>query len=265
MNDSVLCAYDGPIVTLTLNRPLSLNALDAPMIDALLEVATRIAANQDVRCVILNGAGKHFMAGGDVGMLGALRQAPDDAQRIDGIMRRVHAFIETLQRMPHPVIASVRGAVAGFGMSLACACDLVIASDTSIFAAAYCNIGTTPDGGLSFFLPRLVGVKKAMEIIQLGERFNAEEALRIGLINRVIADAELEPVTRSIAARLANGPALAMRNAKRLLNTSLAHDLSQHLEAEAISFKACAATADFAEGIAAFLAKRPPHFGRDQE
>lgn len=262
MNDSVLCAYDGPIVTLTLNRPSSLNALDAPMIDALLDITTRIAANQDLRCVILTGAGKHFMAGGDVGMLGALRPAPDDGHRIDGIMRHVHAVIETLQRMPHPVIASVRGAVAGFGMSLACACDLVIASDTTVFAAAYCNIGTTPDGGLSFFLPRLVGVKKAMEIIQLGDRFDADEALRIGLINRALPDTELGPATHAIAARLASGPALAVRNAKRLLNTSLAHELSQHLEAEATSFKACAATTDFAEGITAFLAKRPPRFGR---
>jgi 2-(1,2-epoxy-1,2-dihydrophenyl)acetyl-CoA isomerase len=263
MNDSVLCAYDGPIVTLTLNRVASLNALDASLIDALLDHTFAIAGDDSIRCVVVNGAGKHFMAGGDIVMLGEhLNYAVDErSRRFDRIMRRVHAIIETLQRMPHPIVASIRGAVAGFGMSLACACDLVVASETTVFTSAYRNLGLTPDGGLTYFLPRLVGIKKAMEIIQLGDRFDAAEALRIGIINRLVPDAELAAATRAIADSLAAGPTTALRNAKRLINGSMAHSLSQQLAAEARSFAACCGTTDFAAGVAAFVAKRPPRFG----
>jgi 2-(1,2-epoxy-1,2-dihydrophenyl)acetyl-CoA isomerase len=263
MNDSVLCAHDGPVVTLTLNRPSSLNALDEHMIEALVDRAAAIAADASVRCVIVTGSGKHFMAGGDIGMLARRIGAPahERDQYFDGLMQSVHAIIELLQRMPQPVIASVRGAVAGFGLSLACACDLVIAADDCVFTSAYRHLGLTPDGGLSYFLPRVVGVKKAMEIVLLGDRFDAAEALRIGLINRIVPQTELAAQTRAVAALLTSGPAVAIRNGKRLVNASMSQPLAAQLAAEATSFGACAATGDFAEGIAAFLGKRPPRFG----
>src|SRR5579862_5174129 len=229
MNDTVLCVRDGALATLTLNRPASLNALDAAMMDALVERTTELANDEDVRCVLLTAAGKHFMAGGDIKMFGALldRPASERSVNLERVVQRIHAAIENLQRMPQPVVVGVRGAVAGFGLSLMSAGDLVVAADTSYFTSAYRHIGLTPDGGSSYFLPRMVGLKKAMEIVLLGDRFDAAEALRIGIVNRVVADADLEPVARAVAQAIAAGPALAMRNGKRLVNTSLSRTLSE--------------------------------------
>ena len=203
------------------------------------------------------------MAGGDIRTFSAeLDLPPAERQRgFTAMVERVHAAIEALQRMPHPVIASVQGAVAGFGLSLMCACDLAVAAETSYFTSAYRHIGLTPDGGGTYSLPRLVGVQKAMEIMLLGERFDAAEALRLGLVNRVVPETELGAATAALAATLAAGPVLAMRNGKRLINDSLANSLSAQLHAEALSFGACTASGDFVEGVRAFLDKRPPRFG----
>ena len=265
MTNPVLLARDGSVATLTLNRPESLNALDPAMMDALVAHTAALAADPSLRCVVVRGAGRHFMAGGDIRhFAGQLALAPDERQRLfTRMIGRLHAAIEQLQRMPHPVLASVHGAVAGFGLSLLCACDLAIAADSSYFTAAYRQLGLTPDGGLSYALPRLVGSKKAMEILLLGERFGAEEALRLGLVNRVVPETELERATAAMATALAAGPVLATRNGKRLLRQSLSQSLSAQLEAEAASFGACAATGDFVEGVRAFLDKRAPDFGKD--
>jgi len=263
VHDSVLVDRDGPIATLTLNRPSSLNTLDLTMSDALVAHTTQLAADDSLRCIVLRGAGAHFMAGGDIKSFAEELDAPMTQRQVHftRMVCRIHAAIENLQRMPHVVIASVHGAVAGFGMSLMCACDLAIAADTSYFTSAYRHIALTADGGASYTLPRLVGLKKAMEILLLGERFDAREALRLGLINRIVAAADLQSATSAIAATIASGPAMAMRNVKRLLNQSWSQTLSAQLESEAISFGACAATDDFSEGIRAFIEKRPPRFG----
>ncbi len=262
MNETLLLARDGAVATLTLNRPESLNALDLDMIDALVAHTSALAGDTAVRCVVIEGAGKHFMAGGDIRMFAErLAVPPADRQRqFIRIIERVHVAIEQLQRMPQPVVASVRGAVAGFGLSLMAACDLAVAADTAYFTSAYRHIGVTPDGGSTWTLPRVVGIKKAMEIVLLGDRFDAQEALRLGLVNRVVPEAALAEATGSIAGALATGPALAMTNGKRLINQSLSQSLSAQLAAEAASFAACAARPDFAEGIQSFLAKRPPRF-----
>lgn len=261
-DDSILLGLDGAVATLTLNRPDSLNALDVPMMDALAAHASALAADDNVRCVVIRGAGRHFMAGGDIRTFAANLGAPPEQRQRDfvRIVQRVHVAIETIYRMPHPVIAAVHGAVAGFGLSLMCACDLVVAADTSYFTSAYRHIGLTPDGGGTYALPRMVGVKNAMEIVLLGARFGVDDARRIGLLNRVVPEAELAAAVAQLAATLAAGPALAMRNGKRLINESLSRSLSGQLDAEALSFGACSATPDFVEGIGAFLAKRPPRF-----
>jgi 2-(1,2-epoxy-1,2-dihydrophenyl)acetyl-CoA isomerase len=267
MTSAIVLARDGAVATLTLNRPAALNALDAAMMDALVAHAAAVAADDTLRCVVIQGAGRHFMAGGDIRHFAEqLALAPADRRNhFTRTIKRLHAAIEQLQRMPHPVVASVHGAVAGFGLSLLCACDLAIAADTSYFTSAYRQLGLTPDGGLSYTLPRQVGLKKAMEILLLGERFGADDALRLGLVNRVVPEAELDRATAAVVAAIVSGPVAAMRNGKRLIQQSLAQTLSAQLEAEAASFGACSATDDFVEGVRAFLDKRPPRFGGTEE
>lgn len=265
MNDTVLLARDGSVATLTLNRPDALNALDFAMVDALIARTAEVAADDALRVVVIQGAGKHFMAGGDIRTFARHLDDPAAARRehFRRMIERLHAAIECLHRMPHPVIGRVHGAVAGFGLSLMNACDLVVAADDAYFASAYRQIALTPDGGGSWSLPRLVGLRQAMEIFLLGERFGAAEALAVGIVNKVVPRAELDKATAAIAQSIAAGPVQAIRRTKRLVRESLARTLSEQLQAEAVNFSECSASADFVEGINAFLAKRPPQFGRE--
>ena len=263
MNDSVLLRRDGAVATLTLNRPDALNVLDLPMVTGLLAHLSEIADDTTIRAVVLRGAGPHFMAGGDIRMFAALRPLPpaERTARFKEFIVPVHAALELLVRLPQPVVARVHGACAGFGISLMCACDLAIASDDAYFSTAYRQIGLTPDGSGTWSLPRVVGPRKAMELVLLSPRLDASEALRIGLVNRVVPTAELDTAVDAVTRSLASGPALALRNARRLLRGSLEHTLSQQLDAEAASIAQCAGTDDFVEGITAFLEKRAPRFG----
>jgi 2-(1,2-epoxy-1,2-dihydrophenyl)acetyl-CoA isomerase len=262
VNDTVLLDRDGAVATLTLNRPAALNALDFSMVETLFGHASALAADDTIRVVVLRGAGKHFMAGGDIRLFAESLNEDATTRRasFQRLVERVHASVETLARMPQPVIARLHGAVAGFGLSLANACDLAFASDDAYFASAYLQIAVTPDGGGTYWLPRIVGARKAAEILMLGERFGAQDAQALGLVNRVLPLAELDGAVAEAARRLAAGPTLAVRNLKRLLRASMQHSLSEQLQAEAQSFGQCTGTADFAEGIAAFLGKRPPDF-----
>jgi 2-(1,2-epoxy-1,2-dihydrophenyl)acetyl-CoA isomerase len=263
MSDPLHLVRDGAVATITLNRPDALNTLDFPMMDALVAATAQVAADDALRVVVIRGAGKHFMAGGDLRTFARQLGNPGPQRDADfrAIIGRLHAAIEHLHRMPHPVIARVHGAVAGFGLSLMNACDLAVASDDAYFASAYRNIALTPDGGGSWALPRLVGMRRAMEILLLGERFDAARALEFGLVNRVVPAAELDREVDTIVRSLVTAPVLAIRNAKRLVRESLSRSLSAQLDAEAVSFGACAATPDFVEGINAFLEKRPARFG----
>jgi len=262
MTSPLLLERTGRVATLTLNRAESLNALDFSLMDALVDAAADVAADDALRVVVIRGAGKHFMAGGDIrtfaGMLDG--ESAERTRRFRRMIARLHSAIEAFHRMPHPVIGQVQGAVAGFGLSLMNACDLVVAADNAYFASAYRAIALTADGGGSWALPRLVGMRRAMEIMLLGERFDAQQALAWGLVNRVVPLAEIDATVAGMVGSLADGPKLAIRNAKRLMRESLARSLSEQLDAEAASFAACAGTPDFAEGIAAFLEKRPPQF-----
>ena len=263
MNDTVLLERRDGVATLTLNRPAALNVLDDAMVDALIDTTGTIAADRSLRVVVVAGAGKHFMAGGDIRTFAKLASAPPaDRQRaFQRLVERVHVAIETLARIPQPVVARVQGAVAGFGLSLMNACDLAIAADDAYFASAYRQIGLTPDGGGSWSLPRIVGQRRALEIFLLGERFGAADALRLGLVNRVVPLAELDAAVAAVAASLAVGPPTALAGVKRLVRGSSGASLAEQLQAEAVSFGAMSATPDFVEGIEAFLAKRAPRFG----
>jgi len=257
-DDPLVVEADGPIATITLNRPKALNALDVPMANALEEAVIALQHTPDLRVIILKGAGRGFMAGGDLGVI--QRGLAEGPEHVDAIMLPLHRTLIRLAAMSQPVIASLHGPVAGAGMSVALAADLAIAADDAKFTLAYARIGTTPDGGATWHLPRLVGLRKALEIALLADTIDAQEALRLNLINQVVPAADLATATTALAQRLATGPTQAYARIKRLLRESLAHDLPAHLDAERQAFHESMKTNDFAEGVTAFLAKRPPGF-----
>ena len=261
MNQTALLEIDGAIATVTLNRPEVLNALNDRMVEALQDAVTRIGEDGAIRCVVVRGSGGGFMAGGDLRQFHHyLTTARETGEPFPINFDRAHDVIGRLRALPLPVLASVHGPVAGFGFSLMSACDLVIAAEDSFFTLAYCLIGTSPDGGSTFHLPRAVGIKRAMEIALLGDRFKAPEALAAGLINRIVATDDLAAETARLAARLAAGPTAALGRTKALVNASFSRELSDQLAAEAENFLACARGPDFFEGISAFLEKRKPEF-----
>ena len=261
---AVLTASAGGITTITLNRPKALNALDQNLTIGLRDAVFAAEQDRSVRCVVIRG-GEHFMAGGDLKWFADLvrsRSPAENRVEFEGLVHEVHALILSVRRMPKPVLASVSGAAAGFGMSLMMACDLVIAADNAYFSLAYALIGASPDGGSTFALPRIVGAKKAMEIALLGERLAAAAAERLGLVNRVVPAAALDQETGKLAARLAAGPTAVYGRTKALLNGSLNANLETQLQHEAEAFAQSAAEPDFAEGIRAFVEKRKPQWQR---
>ncbi|MBV9522590.1 MAG: enoyl-CoA hydratase/isomerase family protein [Alphaproteobacteria bacterium] len=260
--ESVLLHLDGAVATVELNRPKALNALDAALADGLVACFGRIAGDRRVRVVVLKGAGAGFMAGGDIRGFQEMMHllAAEKRREFERFVHRAHPVILAMRHLPLPIIAAVHGAVAGFGMSLMLAADLAIAAEDAFFTLAYCHLGTSPDGGATYFLPRHVGSKKAMEIALLGDRFDSAAALRWGLVNEVVGRAALADRVAALAARLADGPAAAYAATKRLFDRSAGASLPDQLQAEAENFAQCAASDDFAEGVAAFIGKRPPIF-----
>ncbi len=248
----------GPIATITLNRPAQLNALDIAMAEAFEAAVNQLANQPDLRVIILKGAGRGFMAGGDLGVI--QRGLTEGAHIVDAIMLPLHRGLAKLAEMPQPVLASLHGPVAGAGMSVAMAADLAIAADDAKFTLAYTRVGTSPDGSSSWHLPRLVGLRKALEIALLADTIDAQEALRLGLVNFVVPTADLETATTTLANRLAAGPTQAYGRIKRLLRESLDRILPAQLDAEREAFHQSMKTADFAEGVAAFLGKRKPTY-----
>jgi 2-(1,2-epoxy-1,2-dihydrophenyl)acetyl-CoA isomerase len=256
--DSVVLRMEGGVAHIVLNRPAVLNAVDIEMAEALLNVCRAVAADPAVRVVVLKGAGKAFMAGGNLARFHeAPAQAPETA---DHLIRLLNAAVEVLDGLRVPVVASLHGAVAGAGVSLALACDLAIAADNTRFNLAYARIGATPDVSASWHLPRVVGLRKAMEIALLAENVDAAEAQRLGLVNRVVTADSLDAETAALAARLAAGPTRAYGATKRLLRESSGRSLREQLELERAAFCSVAASADFAEGVDAFYGKRAAAF-----
>jgi 2-(1,2-epoxy-1,2-dihydrophenyl)acetyl-CoA isomerase len=258
----LLTEIDGPIARITFNRPQARNALTAGMVSAMAAFLGQIEHDPEVRCVVLTGAGEHFMAGGDVAGFASAVEAPPAEREADFVRRASGAIpvFEVFERLSQPIIAKVRGAVAGASISWVAAADFVLLSDTALFVFAHILLGTTPDGALSYTLPRAVGLRRAKELIMLGGRLNAQEALAAGLANRIVPNAELDAQTEALAQKLAHGPSFAIGRSKRLLNGSLEHTQREQMVLEAEAFGACAATADFVEGVSAFMGKRKAVF-----
>ena len=259
MSDAPLIVEaDGPIATLTLNRPKALNALDIPMAEALESAVLALQQKPDLRVIVLKGAGRGFMAGGDLSVI--QRGLTEGPQVVDAIMLPLHRTLARLAEMPQPVIASLHGPVAGAGMSVALAADLAIAADDAKFTLAYTRVGTSPDGSASWHLPRLVGLRKALEIALLADTIDAQEALRLNLINQVVPTADLATATQALAQRLATGPTQAYGRIKRLLRESADRDLPSQMNAEREAFHQSMRTRDFEIGINSFLTKTRPAF-----
>lgn len=248
---------EGAVAHIRFNRPQALNAIDVEMAQAFLQACEQIAVDPEVRAVWMTGEGRAFMAGGDI----AAMAAPDPVGVAEQLIAGMHGGLKILAQLDAPVVAGVQGAVAGGGLGLVLGgADLIVAAEGTRFGVAYPLIGASCDCSTSWSLPRIAGLHRALELALLGDSIDATEALRLGLCNRVVPAAELEAETRRLVERLAGGPTLALGRLRRLIRESHASTFEDQLEAEATGFRECAATADFAEGIQAFLGKRRPDF-----
>lgn len=252
----VLCTLQDGVGRVLFNRPQQLNALDVPAAQAFAQACRRLAAEPGLRVVLLSGAGRGFGAGGDLATFrGEAAEATAGA-----VIEAMHEGVRLLTGLQAPVIASLHGVVAGGSLSLAMACDLAVAAEGTRFNLAYVNVAANCDVSGSWHLPRLVGLRNALQIALLGETFLADEALRLGLVNRVVPADQLAAETERWVQRFAQGPTLALGKLKRLLRTAFDHDLSTQLDAERDAFKASTRTHDFQEALNAFFDKRPPVF-----
>jgi 2-(1,2-epoxy-1,2-dihydrophenyl)acetyl-CoA isomerase len=248
------------VATVELNRPERLNAWNGQFGADLLSALRAAAADDAVRAIVITGSGRAFSSGAD------LRDVGDDSEpggRPDVytvLTERYHPIMEAIREMGKPVIASVNGAAAGIGCSLALCCDLIVAAESAYFLLAFVNIGLAPDGGSSVFVPARVGMTRAIEMAMLGERVAAKQALEWGLINRVVPDADLESETSALAARLASGPTRSYAAAKRQVNNWVYSRMAEQLELEARIQQEMVGSEDFLEGVAAFVQKRPARF-----
>lgn len=247
------------IATLTLNRPDRLNALNCELGTALAAALSRVAEDPNIRAVVLAGAGRAFCAGGDLREIGTGRES-GNAAALEPLLRAGMRSVLMIRSMPKPVVAAVNGAAAGAGMNIALAADIRIASEDAVFGQNFAKVGLFPDFGGTYFLPQLVGPAKAAEMFYTGEMIGAAEALRLGIVNRVVAGEQLAATAAGLAKAIAQGPPLAIRGVKEILFGRQRAALEAALEAEVQQQMRCFQSADCREGIHAFFEKRAPKF-----
>src|SRR3989441_5103948 len=246
------------IATITLNRPDKLNAFTGPMIDAWVASLGEAQRDDRINVVVVTGSGRAFCAGGDVARMG--EGEPTPLEHKNQLWEHIHRIPKTLEAMDKPVIAMVNGLAVGAGMGMCLMCDVRVASDEARFSTGYVKVGLVPGDGDTYFLPRLVGAAKALELLWTADFIEAPEALRVGIVNRVVPAAELRDATFALARQIADGPQVPIRMIKRLVYQSLRLDLRTHLDLVSSHMSVVRQTADHAEGVAAFKEKRAPKF-----
>jgi 2-(1,2-epoxy-1,2-dihydrophenyl)acetyl-CoA isomerase len=256
VEQSVIYAVEGPVATVTLNRPQAMNSMSKDLLHQSVDIFKKIAMEEEVRVVVLTGAGKAFCAGGDLTAINELEGALDRHSYI----AKAGELVSVIRDLSKPVIAMVNGVAAGAGFNLTLACDIAIVSSKARFAQSFVNVGLVPDGGGFYSLPRLVGLAKAKELMLTGDLIDAAEALRLGLINKIVEPEELQEVTYKLAKKLAAGPALSMAFIKSTVNKSLESDWETLNSLESSLQALCLATQDNKEGVKAFYEKRAPKF-----
>ncbi len=255
----VHCEIKDGVGVITLNRPEVMNAFGGTMREDLLRLLQQAETDSSVRCVVITGAGKAFCAGGDIASMAEL-QAAGDTSVISERMRIGAEVVHLIRRMPKPVIAAINGAAAGAGLNLALACDMRFAVESARFSESFVKIALVPDWGGTYLLTQLVGTAKAMELMMTGDRLDAAEALRVGILNRVYPDADFRDHVMAFAQKLAGGPADALAHIKRATYLGATGTLSNALDAEAQSQPALFLGRDAREGMRAFIEKRTPRF-----
>jgi 2-(1,2-epoxy-1,2-dihydrophenyl)acetyl-CoA isomerase len=256
--ETVTLERRGGVATVTLNRPEAFNALSLALGRDLFHVTLELDDDPAVRCIVITGRGKAFCAGGDVKDF--VEQLPRIGAHIKELTTYLHGTVSRLARTAKPVIMAINGVAAGGGLSFALSGDVVVAAESARFTMAYSKIAATPDGSSSYFLPRLIGLRRAMELYLTNRVLSAREAFEWGLVTRVVPDAELAPAVGTLADELAAGPTLAIGGAKRLFHQSTWESLETQMELEAQAIAQSGHTEDFREGVTAFAAKKTPTF-----
>lgn len=246
------------VATITLNRPDKLNAFTGEMIDTWASSLAKAQADEQVNAIVVTGNGRAFCAGGDVARMGDGEPTP--LQHKNQLWDHIHRIPKTLEGVDKPVIAMVNGLTVGAGMGMSLMCDVRIAAESARFSTGYVRVGLVPGDGDTYFLPRLVGSAKALELLWTADFIEAAEALRLGIVNRVVPDAQLKEATYAFAKQIADGPQVPIRMIKRLVYQSLRLDLRTHLDLVSSHMAVVRRTEDHAEGVAAFKEKRPAKF-----
>lgn len=261
MSDPILVSAAGGVLTLTMNRPEALNALNRAMMEAFRAALTAAAHDDSVRALVVTGAGRGFCAGADLTEQASSRPASRGQGISDGMTSHFNPLARDIAQFPKPTVAAVNGTAAGGGVGVALACDIVVAARSAKFIQVFApQLGLVPDMGCSWHLPRLVGAARARGLALLGDRLSAEQAEKWGLIWQCVDDAELGARTGEIAARLAAGPTRGLVATRQVLDAALDNDLAAQLDLERRVQFGLGDTADFAEGVAAFIQKRAPKF-----
>jgi 2-(1,2-epoxy-1,2-dihydrophenyl)acetyl-CoA isomerase len=253
--EQVTVGREGAVARVTLNRPERLNALTDAMRERISTAFAELGRDDNVRVVILDAVGRGFCASGDASNMGRFT-AVSGRDRL----KSAHRMIIAIANIEKPVIAAVRGPVAGIGWSMALACDMIVASETAVFSQVFRNVGLVPDGGAIYFLTQMLGVLRAKELVYTGRKMPAEEALQLGLVTKLVADDRLDAATRDLAGELARGPGFAFGVAKKMFKSMNTPTLETCLDAETWAQGVALMTEDHSEGVQAFMEKRKPGF-----